>query len=197
MISFETDPIDLYLSLKVYYKSQVYSIYIKTEARRGYRLIAEVSHAEAKKRWASVAIAGTSGVAAVCLVLVAAAWTVSEAPEQVSELILVEQMGDQTTDDSMRSLHEAIGSTLFGELVNQLPGRVVLESSPVPPSYTLQSQIVACDLGPTLLVRLMDTDDSRYLWYQSYRLDDWVDGPDKPTLVQAVANEVGDFVSTL
>ena len=173
------------------------STYIKTEARRGYRLIAKVSHAEAERRWGGAAFAGTTGIAAVCLVLVAAAWTVGQTPKQETAFILVEQMGDQTSDDSMRSLHEAIGSTLFGELVNQLPGRVILESSPVPPSYTLQSQIVACDLGPTLLVRLMDTDDSRYLWYQSYRLDDWADGPDEPTLVQAVANEVGDFVNTL
>jgi DNA-binding winged helix-turn-helix (wHTH) protein len=170
------------------------STYIKTEARRGYRLVAEVSNLQEEGQRAGVAFAG---VAAVCLVMVGGAWAVGHMPKQDPELILIEQMGDQTTDDSMRPLHEAIGSTLVGELVNQLPGRVILESSPVPPAYTLQSLIVACDLGPTLLVRLMDTEDNRYLWYQSYRLDDWADGLDKPTLVQAVAGEVGAFVNTL
>ena len=117
------------------------STYIKTEARRGYRLIAEVSNYEVTRRRADVAFAG---VAAFCLVLVAAAWIVTETPKHDPALILVEQMRDQTTDESMRSLHDAIGSTLFGELVNQLPGRVIPESSPVLPSYTLQSQIVCC-----------------------------------------------------
>jgi DNA-binding winged helix-turn-helix (wHTH) protein len=170
------------------------STYIKTEARRGYRLVAEVSNLREEGQRSGVAFAG---VAAVCLVMVGAAWAVGHTPEQDPELILIEQMGDETTDDSMRPLYDAIGTTLVGELVNQLPGRVILESSPVPSAYTLQSLMVACDLGPTLLVRLMDTDDNRYLWSQSYRLDDWADGLDKPTLVQAVAGEVGAFVNTL
>ena len=113
-----------------------------------------------------------------------------------SAMILVEQMQDDT-DNSLGLLHVAIESTLFGELVNQLPGRVILESSPVSPSYTLQSKIVACDLGPALLVRLMDTRDSSFLWYQSYPLEEWAGGAAEPTLVQEVAREVGAFVKTL
>ncbi len=167
--------------------------YIKTEARRGYRLIAPVSEVDATRDRARVAVAG---IAAVGVVLVGAAWMVSLSAKHESPIILVEQMQDET-DASLGLLQVAIESTLFGELVNQLPGRVILESSPVVPSYTLQSKIVACDLGPALLVRLMDTEDSRYLWYQSYRLEDWTGGSDEPTLVQEVAREVGAFVNTL
>ena len=167
--------------------------YIKTEARRGYRLIAPVTEVAATRDRARVAVAG---IAAVGVVLVGATWMVSLSAKHESPIILVEQMQDET-DASLGLLQVAIESTLFGELVNQLPGRVILESSPVVPSYTLQSKIVACDLGPALLVRLMDTEDSRYLWYQSYRLEDWTGGSDEPTLVQEVAREVGAFVNTL
>ncbi len=167
--------------------------YIKTEARRGYRLIAELSSVDAKRNKHRLAVAG---IAAAGLILVGAAWMTSQSIEQESVMILVEQMQDET-NESLGLLPVAMESTLFGELVNRLPGRVILESSPVVPTYTLQSKIVACDVGPALLVRLMDTEDSRYLWYQSYRLEDWEGASGEPTLVQEVAREVGAFVNTL
>lgn len=170
------------------------STYIKTEARKGYRLIADVSSIAGPGRSAAVVF---PWLATACLVIVAAVWPLGQPDNSHSTLILVEEMQDQTMDDSMKPLHDAIGSTLFGELVNQMPGRVVLESSPVAPSYTLQSQIVACDLGPTLLVRLLDTDESRYLWSQAYRLEDWAGGVNRPTLVQTVADEIGIVVDKL
>lgn len=167
--------------------------YVRTEARRGYRLIAPVSDGVGTRIKVRVAVAG---VAAVGLLLIGAAWMVSQSAKHDSAIILIEEMQDET-DESLGLLHAAIESTLFGELVNQLPGRVILESSPISPSYTLQSRIVACDLGPALLVRLMDTEDSSFLWYQSYPLEEWEGGPERPTLVQQVAQEVGAFVDTL
>lgn len=167
--------------------------YIRTEARRGYRLIADISNVDATRNKIRVAVAG---IAAIGLVMIGSGWMISESANHESAMILVEQMQDET-DESLGLMQVAIESTLFGELVNQLPGRVILESSPVVPSYTLQSKIVACDLGPALLVRLMDTEDSSFLWYESYRLEDWTGGADEPTLVQEVAREVGAFVNTL
>jgi DNA-binding winged helix-turn-helix (wHTH) protein len=170
------------------------SNYIRTEARRGYRLIAAVSDVQFTARRARAICAG---IAAACLIVVVAAWSIDQVVDNDPALILVEEMDVQTPDASMNLLHDAIGSTLLGELVKQLPGRVIVDASPVAPTYILQSKIVACDLGPALLVRLMDTDESRFLWYQAYRLEDWKGAADQPTLVQAVAHEVGAFVDTL
>jgi len=167
------------------------STYIRTEARRGYRLIAPVreipvSHRRIAIQRFAVMVAG--------LAVVGVAWSVMEQRPQSSALLLVEQTRDQTQDESSQPLHLAIEASLLGELVSQLPGRVVLESSPVPPAYTLQSAIVACDLGPTLLVRLVDNADNSFLWSQAYRIEDWAGEQAQPSLVHVVANDIGGYI---
>ena len=168
------------------------SRYIKTEARRGYRLIATVKSITAPRRHVAVLKVGVfvAGLAAVGV-----AWSVLEPQKQ--PMLMIEPMQFEADGIFTQPLHIAIENTLLGELVNQLPGRVILNASPVSPAYTLQSAIVACDLGPALLVRLIANEDSRFLWAQAYRIDEWAGGPTEPTLVQTVAQDVGGVIREL
>ncbi len=51
--------------------------------------------------------------------------------------------------------------------------------------------MVACDLGPTLVVRLLDTRNDTYIWSEAYNLEEAAASTERPTLVERVAIDVG------
>ena len=69
-------------------------------------------------------------------------------------------------------------NTLLSELVQRVPGRILTTDEGA--NLKLQSMVVACDLGPTLVTRLLDTESETFVWSKTYNLDEFardVDGP--------------------
>lgn len=170
--------------------------YVRTEGRSGYRLVAPVKSIRAARRANVAAIA-----AAILMVTVVAsfAWNDHGARKQHDPLLFVEQLEDRTQSPTENPLHAAIESSLLGELVHQLPGRVVENQTPENPALALRSTIVACDLGPALVVNLIEPTSNRHLWSQAYPISPSATGddPKETTLVRKVARDVSRVVHAL
>lgn len=167
-------------------------VYIRSEPRRGYRLVAR---AEPGGRTLSMKFAISASVA----LLVTAMATSGLGPIKVQadqRFLLVEPLQDVTGSSKMAPLSTAIESTLLSELIDNVPGRVTTQTGDHEDLLRLESRIVACDLGPALLVRIFDTRHDAYFWSKAYALDDVASERHGPTLVEQVADDVMDvFVS--
>ena len=168
--------------------------YIRTEARRGYRLVAPVRRARKIRRHL---IAIPTALVALSFGIVLSAWSLLEQHDNDQRFLFVESMQDQTQNANLRPLSTAIGSTLLSELIDQLPGLVITRSGNIAPALSLESQLVACDLGPALVVRLLDTNTDRYLWSQAYSLNDTDAILSETTLVEQAAQDISLAFRTL
>lgn len=157
--------------------------YIASEPRRGYRLIASTSPAQK--------LPGPHrllGSAAVLLAVAVAAWKWSAAP--VRGNIYVMPMQNYEESPVQDPLFSAIESTLLSELIRMVPGRVRTDDHE-DAVLRLESMMVACDLGPTLVMRLLDTRSGNYVWSHSYNLEEAADSTGRPTLVEQAASDIG------
>lgn len=154
-------------------------IFIRTEARRGYRFIAPLC-ADEKPNHRPRAV--TALLVGLAMIVTAHDWIWPQSLQlQIAEL------QDITQDESIRPLTQAIESTLFGAVVRRNPGRVISNEQSVDNSLRLESAIVACDLGPALVVRLLDQGNGQYIWSRTYSL---ADDSMEPSLVEVVAGDV-------
>ena len=87
-------------------------------------------------------------------------------------------------------LFSAIESTFLSELIQTMPGRVRTEDAD-DIALRLESMLVACDLGPTLVMRLLDTRKDTYIWSEAYNLEEAAAATERPTLVEKAAMDVG------
>jgi DNA-binding winged helix-turn-helix (wHTH) protein len=168
--------------------------YIRTEARRGYRLVAPVRRA-GKTRFSIVAI--PTATVAIAFGFVLSAWDVTEQQPAEQRYLYVESIQDRTQDTILGPLSTAIGSTLLSELIDELPGQVITRTGNDKSALSLESQLVACDLGPALVVRLLDTNTDRYLWSQAYSLNDADAMQSETTLVEQAAADISLAFRTL
>lgn len=157
--------------------------FIASEARRGYRLIATATPARqvhplrlAGGLTASVAIAALSGWA----------WLPAES---TPSHIYVSPMQNYEESPVQGPLFSAIESTFLSELIQTVPGRVRTDDGN-DVALRLESMMVACDLGPTLVMRLLDTQSDTYVWSHTYNLDEVAASTERPTLVEQAAMDV-------
>ncbi len=154
--------------------------YIASEPRRGYRLIAKVTSATRARPWQ---LAGALAVA-VCV-----AWAAMPTAS-VPSYIHVSRMQNYDESPVQDPLFSAIESTFLSELIQAASGRIRIHDD----SYLalrLESMMVACDLGPTLVIRILDTRSNTYIWSEAYNLDEVAASTERPTLVEQAANDVG------
>ena len=76
------------------------------------------------------------------------------------------------------------------ELIRTFPGRVRIDDGE-DIALRLESMMVACDLGPTLVMRLLDTREETYIWSEAYNLEEVAAATERPTLVEQAAMDVG------
>jgi DNA-binding winged helix-turn-helix (wHTH) protein len=156
--------------------------YIASVPRRGYRLIAAVSPVRrVRSRWVVGAVAATISTAAV------AAWLAVPADPGY---MYIAPMVNFTDSPIQEPLFTAIESTLVSELIQTVPGRVRTDDGD-DIALRLEAMMVQCDLGPTLVVRLMDTDKEAYIWSEAYNLDEIAASTERPSLVEQAAMDVG------
>lgn len=157
--------------------------YIVSEHRRGYRLIAPVAAAGVVQlpRFAWPAAAAVALLGTVSLF----AWQ----PQERTIYVYVEPMQNYTESPVEAPLFTAIETTLLGELIQSAPGRILADGQ-ADAELRLQSMMVACDLGPTLVMRLLDTRSDTYVWSEIYNLDEQAAMPERPSLVERAARDV-------
>ena len=158
--------------------------YIASVPRRGYRLIAPTTAAVGRAPLKSV-----MGVAATLAVTGALAWLVWQPAERPAYLF-VEPIQNYAESPVQEPLFSAIESTFLSELIQTVPGRVRTDDGE-DVALRLQAMMVACDLGPTLVVRLLDTRNDTYIWSEAYNLEEAAASTERPTLVERVAIDVG------
>jgi DNA-binding winged helix-turn-helix (wHTH) protein len=168
--------------------------YIRTEARRGYRLVATVRRAR-KIRFNELAI--PAALVAIAFGFVLSAWSVTLQLPGEQRYLFVESLQDRTQDAVLSPLSTAIGSTLLSELIDELPGQVITRTGSEDAALSLESQLVACDLGPALVLSLLDTKSDRYLWSQAYSLNDTDAMLSETTLVEQAAQDISLAFRTL
>ena len=159
--------------------------YIASEHRNGYRLIAPVS---AATRWWPARVA-MPAAASLVLAAVIAGWTGFQ-PADKPPTLYVEPILNYAESPVQGPLFTAVQSTLLSELIQTLPGRVRIEDSGGA-TLRLQAMMVACDLGPTLVMRLLDSRSDTYVWSEAYNLDEARASTGRPTLVERAAMDVG------
>jgi DNA-binding winged helix-turn-helix (wHTH) protein len=163
------------------------SSYIRSEARRGYRLVAPVRPARTTPR-AQIAI---SAVSLLLFAALALAMTSNPFGDEKRYLV-VEPLVDMSDQLEMSALFEAIDATLFSQLIAQAPAYVVSNIANHEDALRMQSALVACDLGPALIVRILDAKNDVYFWSKAYNLHDAELDTEGPTLVEHVADEVAE-----
>jgi len=158
--------------------------YIRTEPRRGYRLIAAVEPIGNQSRtWSLIAALTTAGILAAA----AAVWIVGDLTTDDQMPLRVVSLDNATHDTKLNPLTEAIDATLISALIRRNPDRIISNHDTSEDTLQLESLIVACDVGPTLVVRLLQTRNGHYVWSKSYSLDH---ESSNPSLVELVANDV-------
>jgi DNA-binding winged helix-turn-helix (wHTH) protein len=167
--------------------------YIRSEPRRGYRLIAPVSLYRRSRILAAVPQA--AGIA--LLLTFALTALIAQQSASAQRILLVEPMRDATESALPAPLSLAIESTLLSELIIGVPARVMTDLGNNEEPIRLQSLLVTCDRGPALLVRLLDTRDNAYVWSKAYSLNEAAAEISGPTLVQQVAHDVGQVFAAL
>lgn len=161
--------------------------YIASEPRRGYRLVADVSSVKAVRPWR---LAG--GVAAAMATAVALGLSLQpSAPE--AAYIYVSPMQNYEESPVQEPLFSAIETTFLSELIQTVPGRVrIADGDDI--ALRLESMMVACDLGPTLVMRILDTRSNSYVWSNTYNLEEVAASTERPTLVEQAASDVSNAI---
>ncbi len=161
--------------------------YIASEPRRGYRLIATVRPAtqERRLRWAG-ALAASMAVAVLAAIAAWSWWPTSAEPAY----LYVQPMQNYAESPVQDPLFSAIETTFLSELIRTFPGRVRIDDGE-DIALRLESMMVACDLGPTLVMRLLDTREETYIWSEAYNLEEVAAATERPTLVEQAAMDVG------
>lgn len=161
--------------------------YIASEPRRGYRLVAKVSCVRPQRGWR---IAG--GAAAALAAVAAFGWGLSpQAP--AAAYIYVSPMQNYEESPVQEPLFSAIETTFLSELIQTVPGRVRTDDGD-DVALRLESMMVACDLGPTLVMRILDIRSNSYVWSNTYNLDEVAASTERPTLVEMAANDVSNAI---
>ena len=156
--------------------------YIRSEARRGYRLVAKIRKAPAVRKpyLAAAAVASMAAVVAYGSVQLN---SVHDTPT-----IFMEPLINYAESPVQEPLSTAGENTLLSELIRALPGGIRASDDGV--QLRLQSMLVACDLGPALVVRLLDTSSETYVWSRTYKLDEMETSSERPTLVEQAATDI-------
>ena len=157
--------------------------YIVSVPRRGYRLIAPITAVEGRPP-SKLAFG-----AAATLALVALAWFGSGLAEKPAYLY-VEPIQNYAESPVQEPLFSAVESTFLSELIQAAPGRVRTDDDDQV-ALRLQGMMVACDLGPTLVMRILDTRNDTYIWSENYNLEEAAASIERPSLVEQVAMDVG------
>lgn len=167
-------------------------LYIRSEPRRGYRLIATCKHASVGKRhtwrWALPILVVT---------IASITWFFNAgSPVSAARYLVVEPLLDQSRMAELAPLSAAIESTLLGELISIAPGRIMSAADDTGRALTMQTAVVACDRGPALVVRVHDPLQQTYVWSGAYPLDEVSAAKGGATLVEHIASEVaGAFLA--
>lgn len=156
--------------------------YIRTEPRRGYRFIGAVEQ-ETTPRWMHSHRSAASFVIGLAILGAVLVTQIDQHPPKLQ----VGQLQDVSRDGQIAPLADAIDATLRSALIRMNPGRVTAAAGNGRTALRLQSEIVVCDLGPALVVQLLDLTENRYVWSRTYTLD--YHGA-SPSLVELVANDV-------
>jgi DNA-binding winged helix-turn-helix (wHTH) protein len=157
--------------------------YIASVHRRGYRLIAELTPArKATPKW----VAG--GLAATLASVVFSGWLIAQ-PVQEPAYLYMEPLQNYAESPLQDPLFSAIESTLLSELIQIVPGGIRTDDAD-DVALRLQGMMVACDLGTTLVMRLLDTRSDTYIWSEAYNLDEIAASLERPSLVERAAMDV-------
>ena len=161
--------------------------YIVSEPRRGYRLIARVSG----RRFPTAFAATTASAFALGIVL-------SFVARQPSEpgYVYVAPLQNYPESPIQEPLFTAVQSTLISELIQTIPGQVRINDSDEV-RLRLESMMVACDLGPTMVMRLLDRSSDTYVWSNTYNLKQIAASAESTTLVELAAADVGTALGML
>lgn len=161
--------------------------YIRSEARRGYRLVANTREVPgARNRWAAAAAAASF----VAVVAFASSHLMnkSDAP-----LLYVEPLINYAESPIQGPLFTAVEKTFLSEIIQRVPGGVLANGDSA--HLKLQTMLVACDLGPTLVTRLLNTRNETFVWSNTYNLNDAAEDLEGPTLVVQAATDVSEAVA--
>ncbi len=161
--------------------------YIRSEARRGYRLVANTRQATVLRR-SHVAAAAAPIMLAVMAYASAHLIHTEDVPS-----VYVEPLINFVESPVQEPLFTAVENTLLSELIQRVPGGIRATDDGV--RLKLQSMVVACDLGPALVVRLLDTKTDAFVWSNSYNLEEAAKNTEGPTLVVEAATDIGRAIA--
>ena len=149
--------------------------YIRSEARRGYRLVASTRRVSNSKRRHLAATAAASMVAVVAYA------STHYMDHRDKPTLYVEPLINYAESPIQEPLFTAVENTFLSEIIQRVPGGVLASGDGA--HLKLQTMLVACDLGPTLVTRLLDTRSETFIWSNTYNLEKMDEDPNGPTLV--------------
>lgn len=164
--------------------------YILTVPNKGYRLVAATKPLIRGPRIGIFSTASTTAALAVCLVTISAFLGLHALDSPGS--LFVPPMVNSTGDPSVHDLSIAVDATFVSALVRANPNIVATRSQDAQSTLRLESEIVACDAGPTLVLTLIDTKSQQFLWSEYY---DFYGSYDESSMVEHAAKRVTRVLS--
>ncbi len=158
--------------------------YIVTIPHDGYKLIAATKPSSRHRP----TITASAGVAALATIAIVAGVTFALVQRsQDSAAVYIAPMVNSTGDPRMQEIMHAVDATLASALIRYNPDLIATRSGASKSSLRMESEVVACDTGVTLVVRLIDTSNEQFLWSEYYDFDGDFE---EPSLVEHVAGRV-------
>lgn len=181
--------------------------YIRTELRRGYRLIAEVRPLLRRPRPAMriVAVAAVALLLAIAAPAVLSVLTPQSTAIDTARPLVVAPSQNLTGSTELAVLVRAIDATFQSQLVTRHPGRVMgmdgtggNGGDARKDALRIESELVACDLGPALVLKILDTVEQTYLWSRTYEVQTATAGSTADeTLIRRMAADVSSALLEL
>lgn len=167
--------------------------YIRTETRRGYRLIATVGSTSERAGVPSM-VAMFVAVALIGMFGLIAHLNSKTATGSQSAQLYVVPLENVTGDPKLEVISVAMDASLVSALVRLNPDDIAARFGENAAPLRLESQVVACDVGPVLVVRLLNVHERYYAWSRYYPL---YDNSSEPSVVEHVARDVTAVLSSI
>ena len=113
---------------------------------------------------------------------------------QNENMIFLAPMVNLTGDQALNVSSDAVDATFVSALLRLNPEILATRNEDVSSRFTLQSEVVYCDSGPTLVLTLIDSERQLYLWSEYY---DFYGDFQEPSMVEHAARRVTQAISRI
>lgn len=163
--------------------------YILTVPQEGYKLVA-ASKVAFGSRPSGYAAAGA--VITVAMLIAVGGLLAYPLKSATPDTVYIAPIVNSTGDPSLHDLSVAVDAVFVSALVRSDSDLIATRSLDVESDLRLDSEVVACDSGPALVLTLVDVKSQRYVWSEYFGFNEDYDAP---SMVEHAAKRVAQVLA--